>query len=128
MSKQVELEKLDRSIKDGEIRLRTAKTNIEALDKEIDSLSSLEIQLEENVKCLKKNNVVAIATEFKKAKEDLAKTKARLIALKNDRELFKKSAKDIETFTNKAKEDIEKLQKTGDNNVLRGKFSRKDNG
>lgn len=128
MGKQEELEKLDRTLKDGEIRLRTVKVNIDSLTKEIDTLAELEKQLEQNLKCLKKRNIIAIATEFKKAKEDLVKTRVRAIALKNDREQFKKSSDEVEWVMKKAREELEKLQKLGDNNVLRGKFGRKDNG
>lgn len=128
MSKQVELEKLDRAVRDGEIRLQTVNVNINSLTKEIDQLENLENQLEENLKCLKKKSIIAIATEFKKAKEDLKKTKTRLISLKNDRENFKKAANDVEAVMKKAKEDMENLKKNGDSNVLHGTFGRKDNG
>ena len=127
MGKQEELEKHDRAVKDGEIRLRTVKTNIEVLNREIETLSALEMQLEENVRCLKKKNIVAIAAEFKKAKADLTKTKVRLLALQNDREHFKKSIANLESVMEKSKEEIVKL-KNGDNNVLRGKFGKKTNG
>lgn len=127
MSKKVELEELDRAIRNGEIRLCTVNANIGSLTKEIEHLDTLEMQLEENVKVLKKNNIIAIATEYKKAKEDLAKTRTRLISLKNDRENFKKAADDVKKVMEKAKEDIEKLKKV-DSNVLHGTFGRKGNG
>lgn len=126
VGKQADLEKIDRTLKDGEIRLRTVKTNLDALEKEIQNLSSLESQLAENVKCLKKKNIVAIATEYKKAKEELSKIRQRAIALKNDREHFKKASEEVECSMKKAKEELEKLQRLGDNNVLRGKFGKKD--
>lgn len=128
MGKQEELERLDRTLKDCDVRLRTVKMNIDSLTKEIDTLADLETQLEQNVKCLKKKNIIAIATEFKKAKEDLAKTRIRSIALKNDREQFKKASDEVEWTIKKSKEELEKIQKIGDNNVLRGKFGRKSNG
>lgn len=128
MGKQEELEKLDRVLRDGDVRLRTIKMNTDSLTKEIDTLEKLEIELERNIKCLKKKNIVAMATEYKKAKEDLARTRIRAIALKNDRAQFKKASDEVESAVKKAKEDIEKLKKSGDNNVLRGKFGRKDNG
>jgi chromosome segregation ATPase len=128
VSKKIELEELDRAIKNGEIRLCTVNTNIGSLTKEIEVLDALESELEENLKVLKKKNIVAIATEYKKAKEDLAKTKVRLISLKNDRENFKKAANDVQKAMEKAKQDIEKMKKNGDSNVLHGTFGRKDNG
>jgi len=56
----------------------------------------------------------------------LAKTRIRATALRNDREQFRKASKEVEFVMVKAKEDLEKLQKSGDNNVLRGKFGRKN--
>ena len=126
MSKLVELEKLDRAIKDGEIRIRTVQNNIDQLTKEIDQLTTLEKQLEENLDCLKKKNVTVIATEFRKAKEDLTRTKARLTNLGNERENFKKSLDNASQVMEKARAEIEKLKKAENNNVLQGKFGRKD--
>lgn len=128
MSKQLDLEKLDQSIKEGEARLKNVQNNLEVLDKEIGSLSEVEAKLEENIKCLKKKNIVAMAAEFKKAKEDLAKTKARLSALKNDKDRFEKASEEVHKSMKKVKLDIEKLKNSSDNNVLQGKFRKKDNG
>lgn len=125
MSKVVEIEKLDRAIRDGEIRIRTVQSNIEQLSKEIEAITTLQEQLEDNLKCLKKKNITVIATEFKKAKEDLAKSKTRLTVLGNERENFKKAADNAKVVMEKAKEQLEKLKKS-DDNVLTGKFGRKD--
>lgn len=127
MGKQADLEKLDRTIKDGQIRLQTVKTNIESLSREIAVLDELEIQLNLNLQCLKEKKIIAIATEFKKAKEDLAKTKVRRIALSNDREHFKKAAAEVEIVMKKAREELEELNKEGDN-VLYVEFGGKVDG
>lgn len=127
MGKQADLEKLDRTIKDGEIRLRTVKTNIESLSRDIATLDELEIQLNLNLQCLKEKKIVAIATEYKKAKEDLAKTKVRRIALSNDREHFKKAMAEVEIVMKKAKEEMDYLNEEG-NNVLHVEFGRKIDG
>lgn len=126
MSKQIELEKLDRTVKDGEIRLRTVKTQMESLTREIDVLKDVQNQLIENIKFLKKKQIIAMAGEYKKAKEDLAKTVIRLITLQNDREHFRKAAVLVEEVMQKALDDIDKLKNT--NNVVQGVFGRKDNG
>lgn len=125
MGKQEELEKLDRTIKDNEIRRLTVQTNMELLQREVGVLSEVEAQLEENIRCLKKKNIVAMANEYRKAKEDLAKTKARLISLSNDIENFRKATDQVDQSTAKAKEDIEKIKKNADNNILQFSFKRK---
>jgi len=127
VSKKIELEQLDRTIKDGDIRLKTIGTNIEILTREIDALFDLESQLIDNIKFLKQSNIIAMAAEFKKIKEDLARTVVRLVSLKNDRESFRKSIRNIEDVIKKSKESIENL-KSGENNVVCGKFGKKKNG
>lgn len=128
VGKAQELDKIDRAIKDAEIRLRTIKANVDLLDREINILSPLEAVLEENLGFLKQKDVIAIATEFKKAKDDLAKTKNKILQLSNDRDRSKKAYQETERDLAKSKSEFEKLQKFGENNVLQGKFGRKDNG
>lgn len=127
MGRTDELSKIDRSIKDADIRIKTVQMNLDALGKEIAKVMELERILRENVKYLKTQKIIAIAQEFKKAKEDLKKTQSRLMILKNDQERFKKSLKDAENFIKQARKDYEKIQEMGENNVLNFK-SRKKNG
>jgi chromosome segregation ATPase len=125
MGKQDELAKLDRNIKDTEIRLKTFDTNIGTIQKEIDFLLNIEKQLDENISYLKKVKIIALATEFKKAKEDLKKTKTRLVQLKSDRTINEKAHKELGAMLQKNKEAYDRLTQTSDNNVLQGKFGRK---
>ena len=128
MSIQEDLAKLDRAVKDAEIRLHTVNSSIIGLDKELETLANLEGELEENVACLKKNRVIAIASEYKKAKEDLKKTRVRMTALQNDRAHYHKAKVEVETSLAKTKQEIEKIKNTGDRNVLHANFGRKDGG
>lgn len=124
MGKQEELSKIDRTIKDSEIRLRTFKTNIDVIQKEIDFLLNVEGQLQENIKYLKKVKIITLATEYKKAKEDLKKTKNRLLQLKSDKAINDKAHKEVTVFIEKNKELYDKLTKHNENNVLQGKFGK----
>lgn len=126
MSKKAEMEKLDRAIKDGEIRLMTVNSNIVLLTREINTLVELEAKLEENVACLKKRNIIAIAIEFRKSKDDLKRAKARLSLAKGEKEAFAKASSALEKALDRAKEDLDKLKKISDNNVVQGKFRRKE--
>ena len=129
MNKQMELDKLDRTIKDGTIRACTVKSNIEILDRQIDSLGEAERQLEENLKFLKQEKGIAVSVdEFKKIKEELAKTRIRLITSKNEREDFRKALNNVNKAIEDSKEAIEKIKKDGENNVLRLNFGKKENG
>lgn len=121
-------DKADRAIKDAQIRLNTVKTNLDAIQKEIDTLLPIEATLEENVKFLKKTKVIALADEFRKAKAELAKTRIRLTILQNDRERFRKAFSDVEIYLAEAIKKYKELADIGDNNVVRGKFGRKIDG
>lgn len=124
MGKQEELAKIDRAVKDSEVRLRTFKMNIDVIQKEIDFLVNVEGQLQENIDYLKKVKIIALATEYKKAKEDLKKTKNRLLQLKSDKAINDKAHKEITIFIDKNKELYVKLTKQNENNVLQGKFGK----
>ena len=125
MGKIEELKKLDQNIKDAENRLKTFGSNVDTIQKEIDFLLNLENQLEVNISILKKIKIVTLATEYKKAKEDLKKTKTRLTQLKSDRMINEKAHKELSYMLQKNKEAYDKLAKQSENNVLLGKFGRK---
>ena len=118
MGKTEDIAKLDRTVKDTEIRITTVLANVDALVKEINTLYNKEQELEENVKCLKKNRIIAIAQEFKKSKEELERIRARIIMLNNDKEHFLKSSENMRTFLQDTQKQLEKLQNNSDNNVL----------
>jgi chromosome segregation ATPase len=125
MSRQTDLDKMQQNIKDAENRLKTFGSNIDTIQKELDFLANLESQLEGNIAFLKKNKTVTLAQEYKKAKEDLKKTKTRLTQLKSDRMINEKAHKELETMLEKNREAYDKLAKANENNVLQGKFGRK---
>lgn len=118
MSKTDDISRLDRSIKDAEIRINTLLSQVESYKKELDILLNKEKLLEENVKCLKKNRIIAIAQEFKKAKSELKITRDRITLLSNDKDHFLKSSEDMKTFIEKTKQELTRLQNLNDNNVL----------
>lgn len=126
MTKSEDISRLDRVLKDAEIRIQTALTNVEALTREIDTLLNEEKALEDNVKCLKKNRIIAIAQEFKRAKFELDKVRNRRTLLCNDRESFLKSTEDMKSFIAKTKKELDKLQATDNSNVLQFTRGNKD--
>lgn len=126
MSKQVELEKLDRAIKDANIRSGTVKMTIEVLDREIGTLDRAEIAFEENIKFLKQEKIVTMADKFKEAREELKRIRIRLITLKNERADYTKALDNVNQVIQQSLEAIEKIKRNGDNNVLLGKFGKAD--
>lgn len=128
MNKQLELDRLDRMIKDSNTRACTVKNNLDVLERDIANTEDLKQKLEENLKFLKQQKIIAIAEQFKKAKDELAKTKVRLITLHNEREDYRKALNNVNQVIKDSTEAIEKIKKDGDNNVLRANFGKKDNG
>lgn len=126
MSIVQDLDKADRAIKDLSIKLSTVKMNLDAIQREIDTVSSVETALEDNVRFLKKNKIVAMAEEYRKAKSELVKTRIRMTCLQNDRERYRKAYREVELLLEDAQKKYGEIQSIGDNNVVRGKFGRKN--
>lgn len=124
MSKTSDLDKLNQVIEDAEKRIKTLQGSIDAINKEIATLITFEITLEQILKNLKRTQVIAIAQEFKKTKEELKKTRQKMGELSNDKEHFIKASKDVHNLIKRTKEDLEKLQKSS--NVLSFKSRRTD--
>lgn len=125
MNKMEELDKLDRAIKDADIRLKSIQANIEKIDKEISVLSPRKLELEQNIEFHKKAGTIPIAHEYKSAKAELSKTTARLILITADRKKSKEACEQIENIIEKFKKDHEDLSLIGQNNVLRILFGAK---
>lgn len=123
MSRQQDLDRLGHAIKDAETRARVFKQTLDTVDKELNDLGIVEVALEENVNFLKTKHVIALATEYKKAKEDLTKTKSRIVKIRIDRETILRATKEIEEYMNKAKQEYADVLK-GTNNILT--FRKKD--
>ena len=125
MSHTEELKKLDRAIKDSEIRIRTLQIQIGVIEKELLNEVTLQQVLEENVKCLKTNKIIAVANEYKKVKEELKRVKHRIETLTYDKVRFSGILKEVESLLTKSKADFEKMKNTGNENVLQFKPGKK---
>jgi len=124
---KTELALIDRAIKDTEIRLKTIQIHLEALEKEINYFSILEKQLEENFKYLKQDKIIALASEFKKTKEELQRVRSFLAIRRKDLEAHRKAFKAANNHLDLCKKRYEQLIKYETNNVIQGIFGRKGN-
>jgi chromosome segregation ATPase len=125
LSKLEELDRLERALSDAEIGLKSILLNLEKIDNEIAILVQRKNELTQNIEFHKKEDVVPIAQEYRKSKEELAKIIARLILLNSDRNKSQSAIKTTESIIEKFKRDHMELLKTGDNNVLRPAFGGK---
>jgi uncharacterized protein YbgA (DUF1722 family) len=123
MGKKEDLESLDKTIRESNIRLHTVQAHIVSLTNDIEAFSQLEGNLIDNIKYLKKNKVITGAESYRKAKDDLAKTVIKVVSLMNDREALKKEARTHQFLMADAQKKLDKLQKY---NVLQGNFGRKN--
>lgn len=117
-----EIDKLDRAMKDAEIRLKSIRHNLEKIDHEITVLEPLQKELEENIEFLKRTGTIPMAQEFRKTKQELAKTKARLGLLLVDRPKVSNACDEVESIIHKFRKDIQDLILSDDKKVL--KFQR----
>jgi chromosome segregation ATPase len=122
VNKIEELDKLDKILKDSEIRLKSIQSSIEQNSKEISTLSLKKNELEQNIEFHKKDGTIPIANEYKKSKIELSKTKARLILINSDLKKAQQVLKNTEMSIEKVKKDYEELSKVNENNVLRVLF------
>jgi len=124
-SKLEELDRLEKALLDAIAGLKSISLNVEKIDFEIAILVQRKNELIQNIEFHKKEEVVPIAQEYKKSKEELSKTIARLILLNSDLNKSNSAIKTTETIIEKFKKDHMKLLQTGENNVLRPKFGGK---
>ena len=126
MSRQQELDKLDRAIKDADIRLKSIKNSLDVIEKEINQLTVLEVELAQNLAILRKKRIVAMAAEYRKARVELERAKSRLSMLKVNRNNAQAAFEEMSVFLKTAKENYASILKEANNNVLKGKFGKKD--
>lgn len=123
MTRPQDLDKLSHAIKDAEARLKVFTQTLETIQKELDALAQVERAIEENVNFLKKKHIIALAQEFKKAKDDLAKTRIRMVKVRIDRDNIIRASREVEEYLRKSKDDYA-ASLIGPNNVLT--FGRKN--
>ena len=124
MSKTEDLSKLENSIKEAETRLKSVQTSVEAIALEIRKVIVIEETLIENVNILKKKQIVAMAQEYKKAKEELRRVRGRLIVLRNDQAHINKAFQDVNDVLKGIQDQHRKMLVDSENNVI--KFRRRD--
>lgn len=121
-----ELEKAGIRIKDTQNGLEAIDSSLQSLEKEVAILTNLESTLTENMFFLTRRKTIAVASEFKKIREDLIKTSNRLAFLRIDREHHVKAKIQLEAILARFQDTFDNLVKISDNNVVRVDFRRKD--
>ena len=122
----LELDKLEHEIRDLEYRSVNVKNGITSIDREIVLLSMKEVAVSENIKNLKKSSIIVLASEFKRSKEDLSRTRTRLEMIRKDKSNLENALTVTSSFLDKARAKLDSLRKMEVTNVLYGNFGSKD--
>lgn len=125
MNKIEQLDLITRELKNSEIRLKSVEATVEQIGKEIAVLEPRKIELERLLGFHKKAEIVPIAQEYKKAKAELSKVRARLILIAADQKRAKEACKTIEDIIDKFRKDQYELIRDSGNNVLKPIFGGK---
>ena len=118
MSLFTEIEAAEKQIKETESRLNSIKDGLASIEREIVLLSLKELALNDNLKILRKNTGIVLASEFKRSKEDLNRTQTRMAMIRKDKESLEKAKAAALSFLAKSKEKLEELKASEVNNVL----------
>lgn len=128
MDKHEELSLAAQLVKESETALQSVSLNLDYLDREVDFLLILQKHILDNISVLKRDRIVTLVIEYRKAKEELVKTKARLKQMRSDRQSYESIYKDVKETLRKRTAAYETLLKKSENNVLQGSFGKKKHG
>lgn len=120
-----DLEKLLASMKAIENRIHMLRLSILKNEEEQQLLNNLKVTLEDNIDELKKAPI-AMAAEFRKAKEDLHRANLRMSFLKMDRLTLDKAFSGNSGVLELLEKDCEKMVNSIQNNVFYVDFGRKN--
>lgn len=118
MNLYTEIEAAERQIKETESRINSIKDGIASVEREIVLLSLKELALKDNIKILRKSTGIVLVAEFKRSKEDLARTTTRLSMIRTDKESLERAKVDAHKYLAKFKEKLEELKASEVSNVL----------
>lgn len=121
--KSPDVTRLTQMIADLQAKIKTYGSTLDSIEKESNQLTFALMSLEDNLKFLKKRHIVAMASEYKKIKEDMNRAKKRLADLKTDHSNISRVNREVLGFLDKAEKEILR-HSSAPNNVL--KFEKKD--
>lgn len=124
MSKIEQLDKLEKTLKDAEIHLKSIESTMEKIDKELVALGARKNELENNIAFHKKQSTIPLVNEHRKSKTELSKITTRFNLVTADKLAAIRALAGT-------KEVIEKFKKAyseiyNQNNVVPGIFGAKN--
>lgn len=121
MNYLLQLEKAEHEVRDLEHRLNNVKDGINSIDREIVLLAVKEVGLIENLKNLRKNTSIPLLTEYRRSKDDLNRTQARLEIIRKSKAELEKASTDIVNYLSKSRGRLDSLRSMEVTNVIQFK-------
>lgn len=122
MNRRQDLEKLESEINDVSARIESVKHHIRKIEADIALLKNLEHQFRQNLSILKSDGTIAVASEYRKSKDDLAVVLNRTYALQIDFNNHTVALERMEKYLLDAREKYAILFKNQDATIITGKF------
>jgi len=120
-----DIAKIERNLREAELRLAANKAKVDILSREKDSMVVLQGQLAENLKNLKLKGIIALVMEYRKIQSDISKTKVRIGQIEWDLATAEYALKETTKTINQLRILFEKLLAEVGKNVLQGKWPKK---
>ncbi len=122
------IEEREKYTKELDIRLKTISISLEVVEKEINGLTTTVEVLQADLKFLKQECAVISTWEFRKNKEELAKTVNRLNLLIGDRFKILRALKIMKNLVDDNNLEYDLLLQRSRNVIVSGRFGEKKDG
>ena len=126
MNKQQELERADAELKELGTRIEGIKFHLRSLDNSMSLLRSLHIQFSQNLSTLRERGIVALASEYKKIRDDLAIVNNKLYVMSIDFRNHEVALERTEKILVESREKYVTLLRNQDGRVIKGNFGGKE--
>jgi chromosome segregation ATPase len=125
MNKQQELEKADAELRELGVRIEGIKFHLRSLENNMALLNSLRIQFDQNLDTLREKGIIAVATEYKKIREELAIVHSKLRVMHIDFSNHEVALDRTEKVLVECREKYVILLRNQDGRVIAGNFGGK---
>jgi hypothetical protein len=126
MNKPIDIYAAEREFKDANDRLDALQAHLYNIDNEVALLLHLKKSLQENISILKSRQIITVALEYRKAKEDLDKIYNKLTMLRINKNNLGHSVEQARKFLAERREQYLLAMEEQTPKVIEVDFGRKD--
>jgi hypothetical protein len=125
MSKSEDIERAEKVLKELTERLQSCNVNLTRIINDIAMFEVLKKMLVENIQVLKSEDIISVASEFKKAQDELERTKDKLLVLNLSLITHKRTIAEIQKNVIENKDKLANLTPPG--TLITGDFGNNGN-